>query len=271
MKKITALIFLILFVTFSCSRLDLAVNLANSYIANKADDFFDLTGDQSRWLKEALAKDIIRVRKTIFPQLATEMLKIADVLSYQKTFDSNSVLKSYDRLEGLYYDGLRIFSPTAVAFVDKLRPAQIEYFQKQADKKFSEMKEDPEEKSYSKIKKHFDSWMGGMTSTQKKELKKFIEKNPPPIKEVVYNRQHLVHEFIRAYPDKVARKSFVEGIFIKYEAMKDPAYNKLIDDKHKRVAGFFANILNNISADQKKTLIDTIRDRANQVVRISKN
>jgi len=271
MKKILLVCFIILCSVFSCSRLDLAVNLANSYITNKADDFFDLTGDQSRWLKEALAQDIMRVRKIIFPQLATEMLRIADLLSHQKKFDYNSVLSSYDRLEGLYYDGLKIFSPTAVAFVDKLRPAQLEYFQKQADKKFSEMKEDPEKKSYNKIKKHFDSWMGGMTSAQKKELKIFIEKNPPPIKDVVYNRQYLVHEFIRAYPDKVARRSFVEGIFTKYEAMKDPAYNKVIDDKHKRVAVFFANILNNMPADQKKTLINTIRDRANQVVRISKN
>lgn len=271
MKKITALIFLILLITFSCSRLDLAVNLANSYVTNKADDFFDLTGDQSKWLKTTLSSDITRVKKAIFPQLAAEMLRIADVINNHTTFDSDTVLNSYNRLEGIYYDGLKMFSPTAVAFVDKLKPAQIEYFQKQVDKKFSEMKEDPEKKSYNKIKKHFDSWMGGMTSTQKKELKAFIEKNPPPVKELVYNRQHLVHEFIRAYPDKVARKSFVEGMFTKYETMIDPAYKKIVTEKNKRVAVFFTNILNKMSADQKKTLVETIRDRANQVVKISKS
>jgi len=271
MKKITALIFLVLFVTFSCSRLDLAVNLANSYVTNKADDFFNLTGDQSRWLKESLSKDIMKVRKSIFPQLATEMLRIANLLSNQKNFDSNIVMNSFDRLEGLYFDGLKIFSPTAVAFVDKLRPAQIEYFQKQADKKFSEMKEDPEKKSYNKIKKHFDSWMGGMSSAQKKELKTFVKKFPPPIKEIVYNRQNLVQEFIKAYPDKEARKLFIEGIFIKYQDVMDPTYKKVIDEKNKRVEAYFANVLNNMSDDQKKTLIDTIRERANQVMKISKN
>lgn len=271
MKKVTALIFFILLITFSCSRLDLAVTLANSYIANKADDFFDLTGDQSRWLKDSLAKDITKVKKTIFPQLAAEMFKVADLISNHKAFDSDTVMTSYNRLERLYYDGLKIFSPTAVGLVDRLRPAQIEYFQKQVDKKFSEMKEDPEKKSYNKIKKHFDSWMGGMTSGQKKELKNLIEKNPPPTKEIVYNRQALVHEFIRAYPDKVARKAFVEGLFTKYEATMDPGYKKIIDAKNKRVAAFFANVLNKISDDQKKTLIETIRDRANQVVKISKS
>jgi ABC-type transporter MlaC component len=182
MKKIVALIILILCITLSCSRLDLAVNLANSYITNKTDDFFDLTSEQSKWLKQALAKDITKVKKTIFPQLATEMFNAAETLSSHKTFDSTVVLTCYKRLEALYYDGLKLFSATAMDMADKIMPAQIEYFQKQSDKKLSEMKEDPEKKSYNKIKKHFDSWMGGMTSGQKKELISFIEIYPPPVK-----------------------------------------------------------------------------------------
>lgn len=269
MKKL-AVLFLILCMTLSCSRLDMAVSLANSYVTNKADDFFDLTSEQRKWLKQALGHDIMMVKKTIFPQLAAEMFKVADTLNSQKTFDYNTVILSYNRLEGLFNDGLRIFSLTAVGFVDRLMPVQIEHFQKQADKKFSDMKEDAQKKSYNKIKKQFDSWMGGMNSKQKKELKTFVEKNPAPIKESVYNRQNLVHEFVRAYPDKVARKSFVEGIFTKYESMMDPGYKKLVNEKNKRVAIFFTNILNKMSEDQKQTLIETIRDRANQLIKISK-
>lgn len=271
MKKTNTLIFFLLLFTFACSRLDLAVKLANSYITNKADNFFDLTWDQNRWLKEALAKDINKIKKTVFPQLAVEMLKVADLLSNQKNFDSNIVMMSYSRLEGLYYDGLRILSPTATAFVDKLRPAQIEYFQKEVDKKFLEMKEDPKKKSYNKIKKHFDSWMGGMTSMQKQELKKFIENNPPPVNEIVYGRQQLVHEFIRAYPDSAVRRLFIEELFTKYHSVIDSNYKKMIEEKNKRVADFFANVLNKISDDQKQTLIETIRDRAHQIIKISKD
>lgn len=270
MKKLVALIMLILCITLSCSRLDLAVNLANSYIANKTDDFFDLTNEQSKWLKKALVRDITKVKKIIFPQLASEMFNAAETLSSHKTFDSRDVLTSYKRLEALFYDGLRFFSTTAMELADKIMPVQLDYFQKQSDKKLSEMKHDAEKKSYNKIKKHFDSWMGGMTSGQKKELKAFIDINPPPVKEVVYNRQTLIHKFVRAYPDKVARRSFVGGLFTKYETMMDPSYKKTVTEKNKRVAAFFTNILNNMSADQKKVLIDTIRDRANQLVKISK-
>lgn len=270
MKKIVLLCFIILFTVFSCSRLDLAVNLANSYIVNKTDDFFDLTGEQSKWLKKSIAKDIDKVKKTIFPQLATEMHKISQTISNQKTFDSSTVLTSYKRLESLFYDGLRVFAPTAMELFDKIQPAQMEYFQKEADRKFSEMKEDPVKKSYTKIKKQFDSWAGGMNSEQKKQLKLFVEKNPPPIKESVYNRQSLVHEFVRLYPDIVARKKYIEKLFTNYDSMIEPSYKKVLAEKHNRVAVFVTNVLNRMSEDQRQTLVETIRDRANQLIKISK-
>jgi hypothetical protein len=68
----------------------------------------------------------------------------------------------------------------------------------------------------------------------------------------------------------VARRAFVESLFTKYDSMMDSNYKKTVTEKNKRVAEFFTTILNNISPDQKKILIDTIRDRANQLVKISK-
>lgn len=270
MKKLFVLILMIFCFAISCSRLDLAVNLANSYVTNKADDFFDLTSDQSKWLKKSLANDINTLKKTIFPQLAAEMFKVADILNTQKSYDSTTVMNYYSRLEGLFYDGLRLFSPTAVAFVDKLTPSQIEYFQKESDKKFSDMKEDSQKKSYTKMKKQFDSWAGGLNAAQKKDLKEFVDRNPPPIKESVYNRQNLVHEFVRAYPDKDGRKKFVEGIFTKYESMMDPGYRTMVSNRNKKVAVFVSHFLNKMSEDQRQTLVTTIRDRANQLIKISK-
>ena len=271
MRKIMTLIFIILFASVSCSRLDLAVNLANSYIAKKTDDFFDLTWDQKSWLKEVLTSDISQIKKTIFPLLASEMLKIAELLGQQKVFDSKIVMTSYNRLEEIYYEGLKILSPTAIVLIEKLSPAQIEYFQKETDKKFLEMKDDSNDKSYKKMKKNFDSWMGGITSRQKEELKQFIEKNPTPIKDIIHNRQTLTHEFVKVYPDKVARKLFIERIFTNYSGTLSSDHKKIIDEKNNKVAVFFTHVLNTMPDNQKQTLINTIRDRANQIIKISKN
>lgn len=75
MKKIVLFLLIIVCIVASCSRLDLAVNLANSYVTNKADDFFDLTGEQSKWLKKALARDIEKVKKTIFSPISGRNVK----------------------------------------------------------------------------------------------------------------------------------------------------------------------------------------------------
>lgn len=265
---IVALLFITLTSITSCSRIDLAVNLANSYVTNKADDYFDLTRAQTSWLKEALGRDIDRVKKTIFPQLATEMFKAADTLNTRQVFDSNMVYGTYKRLENLFYQGLKIFTPNAVLFVEKLSPAQVAYFQKEFDKKAIDLKEEPEEKQYSKMKKQFDSWVGSVTSNQKKDIKNFVTTNPPPVQETVYNRQKMVHQFVNS--DLAARKVYVEKLFTSYESLREPSYAKIAEAKQKQVAGFVTSMLNKISADQKKTLVDTIRDRANQLIKISK-
>lgn len=270
MIKKTFLSFALLFSLIGCSRLDLAVNLANSYLTNKADNYFDLTGDQKKWLKTALDKNIAIIKKTILPQLAAELIKTADVINGQRIFDTSMVLSSYERLENLMYEALRVASSDAVTFASKLAPGQINVFQKEFDAKVAELKEKPEKKSYEKIKKQFDSWMGGLSSSQKKELKQFIEKNPPLVAETIYSRQLLVHGFVRAYPDSVARKKYVEKLFTQYDSMREPSYRKLVIEKNKKVAGFVSYVLNGMSDDQRQTLVDTLRDRANQLIKISK-
>ena len=172
MKSKSAILAAILLTTLitvtSCSRLDLAVNLANSYITNKADDYFDLTREQSKWLKVALERDIAKVKKTIFPQLASEMFKAASVLSEGRAVDYTLVYTTYKRLENLLYETLRIFSPSAVAFSERLTPNQLAHFQKEFDGKIKDLKEDPEDRTYQKMKKQFDSWTGAISSKQKK-------------------------------------------------------------------------------------------------------
>ena len=44
----------------------------------------------------------------------------------------------------------------------------------------------------------------------------------------------------------------------------------MIEDRNKNVAAFFTHFLNTMSATQKQTLIETIKDRANQIIKISK-
>lgn len=272
MKSKSALlvaVFLTTLITMSsCSRLDLAVNLANSYITNKADNFFDLTGEQKKWLKAVLERDIDKVKKTIFPQLASEMFKAASVLSEGRAVDYTLVYTTYKRLENLFYQTLRIFSPSAVAFSDKLSPNQLSHFQKEFDGKIKDLKEDPEDKTYEKMKKQFDSWAGSISSKQKKEIKSFANINPSPVNEIAYSRQTMAYQFVRL--DKNSRKAYVEKLFTNFESARGESYSKIVEDHNKKVVSFVTGMLNKMPQDQKKSLVDIIRDRANQLIKISR-
>ena len=270
MKKMLLLTSLILLISSGCSRLDLAFNLANSFLINKTDDYFDLDREQTKWLRAALDKDISTLKKTILPQLVSEMFKAADIISTQNTLDPETVLRTYERLENLFFATFRVFTSTAVALVDRLTPEQITYFKKEFDKNASELKENFEKKSYEKIKKNFDSWVGATTAGQKEEIKNFVSKNPPPINETVYNRQSLAYAFIKVFPDKAARRKYVERLCNDYGSMRELRFVKAVEEKNKKVTVFVTSVISKMTSDQKKTLIETIRERANQLVKISK-
>lgn len=271
MKKMFIILSFIIISINACSRIDLAVYFADTYVENKADDYFDLTRDQSKWLKSSLKSDIAKIKKTIFPQLAAELLRAADAIESQRVFETSTVQLSFDRAKNLFYDGLRTFSPEAILFADQLAPSQINVFQKEFDKKMRDLKEDDNEiETFKKMRKHFESWMGNLNSEQKKELEKFVKNTSSSINEKIYNRQVLAHEFVRVYPDRGARAKFVEGLFTRYESMREPGYSKFMAQKDKQLIALITNILNKMSESQRETLLETLRERANQLTKLSK-
>lgn len=271
MKKTIILLLSFLALTSSCSRIDLAVYFADTYVINKADDYFDLASDQKKWLKQALKTDIEKVKRTIFPQLAQELLKAADAIESQKTIELELAHTTYERVKNLIYDGTRIFAADAALFSEKLTNRQIIYFQKEFDEKLIDMRKDDSEKNtFKRYKKHFDTWLGYMTSAQKKSLENFVENSPSITKEKIYNRQTMAHDFVKAFPKKEMRKQYVTKVFTQYEAMRTPEFTKMSNAYNKTLVEYLTAFLNNMKADQRENLVENLRDRANQLIKLSK-
>lgn len=273
MKKILLPLLLVFCFFFnSCSRLDLAVQFANTYVTNKADDYFDLTREQIKWLRENFEKDFLRVQRTIFPQIASEMVRASDIINTNRPVDTTTVMITYERVKNLFYDGLRMFSGSSVLFADKLRPNQVTYFQKEFDKKMNDLREDENSKeSYKKMKKHFNSWLGSLTAMQKNEMEDFSKVNPPVTIEKIYNRQQLAHEFTSSFPDKENRKRFIIKLTTQFDQVYEGKFSKSAKDRNNGIIALVTSILNKMTDDQRQTLVQTLRDRANQLIKISKN
>lgn len=271
MKKIFLSLFLVIIFS-SCSRLDIAVGLASTYIVKKSNDYFDLTISQTKWVRSHFNTDFAKVKKFIFPQIAAEMISIADIVSGQKNITEAMVDTTSVRLKNFFYEGLRMFSGSAVALVDQFTPEQISYFQKEFEEINAELKEkSSQENSYKRMKKNYDSWLGGMTSDQKASLEKFTSTRPDLINEKIEHRKGLSNEFVKTYPDPLKRKTFIENLFNNYESLYSPNFAKITKDRNKLTASFVASVLNSMTEDQRKTLIETLRERANQLIKISKD
>lgn len=270
MNKLLVLL-LSFFLLSSCSRLDIAAQLAGAYVTNKADDYFDLTNSQSRWLKDNFNLDFAKIKKTIFPKISAELLKASDMISSGKNIDAKIVMNQYEQIKNLFYDALKMFTPRAVLFADMLTPSQVTYFQKEAKEKMEDLREEDSHKdTQKKLKKNFDSWIGSLSSSQKKEIDNFVVSSPSSLNEKLRHRQDVVQGFISAYPEKMQRKTYVERVFNSYESFYAPAYAKTVREENNKMAGFVASMLNKMSDEQRKTLIDNLRDRANQLMKLSR-
>lgn len=275
MKKVFTLflfplIFVLLF-TSSCSRLDLVVYFADNYVVGKVDDYFDLTSEQKKWLKTALKTDIEKVKKIIFPQLAQEFLRVADVLKSDRVLESEDVYLSYQRVRNLFYQGARIFAPHAVNFTESLSKEQIDFFQKELREKFVKMHQEATIKNqYKRMKKNFDSWIGSLSSGQKNQIENFVKTEPPIIHEKIYNRQLMAHNFVKSFPNKEERGRYVYNLFTQYDSMRMPHYGAVADAYDKKVVAFVTNFINEIRPDQREDLVANLRDKANQLIKLSK-
>lgn len=270
-KELLWIVF-ICFILNSCSRLDVAMRFASTYVVSKTDDYFELNREQNKWFREKFEQDFYQVKKIIFPQLAAELIKASDVISSKRAIDANMLSLSYERVKSLFYEGLRMFSANIALFAEQLLPYQIVNFQKEFDKKLRSLKEnDSSKEAYSRMKKQFGSWMGALTSIQNDELEKFTIENPPFTHEKIYNRQFLANEFYTAYPIKTNRAQFVLKLTTRFSEVYESKFSKLNIARTNKLFAVVSSILNKMNENQRETLVETLRDRAHQLASISKN
>lgn len=261
----------------SCSRIELAANWADTYIVNHIDKYFEVNSMQSQFIKKAVKDDVDEIRKKVFPSVADELE------SFQKKIESNTVFTFQDidhsqlELKKIFYDTVAIFEPNAQVFLKKLTTQQLEIFKSTFDKKTKELESDLEnpadakKKRFHKIKDQFQSWVGTLNNDQLFIIQQFTADNLPPLKEQLRNREKLSKEFLDSFKNAQSQSKFVSQLFTNYESMRDPDYAKASSIYQKKLLELVVVILNQLTPEQKKHLIDTIKDRAEQIRETAQN
>jgi hypothetical protein len=240
-------------------------------VANQLDHYFDMSNLQSQLVKKALKEDIVVIKKKIFPKLAIELQKISKDVEILTPFTLESVSAHEAQFKAIFKDGLTIIEPSVVEFAQRLQPEQLDSFKKEFEKKSRDIQKeamDPVEardKRFDKMRKYFEGWIGKMTNEQRSDLRKFAQLNIFPYKEQLINREKISKEFIQSFSDLEKRKQFVSNFVYHYESMRDPAYTKAILEDQKNMFELVATVVNKMNADQRKYLLETLKDRVEQL------
>lgn len=275
MKKLYFILNFTLLILPSCSRIEMAANWADTYILNQMDKYFDVNSMQSQFIKKALKEDIETIKHDVFPGAADQFEHLQKLFESNKAITIADIDKAEDELKAVFFKAIKIFEPNAQEFVKKLDQKQLAVFKVVFNKKMRELNEEMEkpdkasDKRFNRIRSQMQSWLGNLNKAQLAAIEEFSRHNLPPLKEIIKNREKIAQQFLESFqsPDKL--KSFIHTLFVNYESLRDPEYVKAVEADHKKLQGLIAEILNSMTPEQRKHVIETLKDRIDQLRKIS--
>ncbi|MBX3034062.1 MAG: hypothetical protein KF865_09060 [Bdellovibrionaceae bacterium] len=214
MKKL--LVLALLLMTAACSRLDVGVRFADTYMMYEADRFFDLTSAQDKELKPDVKTLVADVRREDFPKLANFMEKIATSLK-AKNPDRAQMDLWFQEGREMFREALSRLEPLALkvaSFADERQERHFaETFRKETDKlrgKYS-----TPEKALRQDRKRAERWLDffavDLNREQEKGLKEFLSAHPTPVNLQTNSREKFLAEFL-ATP-KTARPEWIHRFY----------------------------------------------------------
>lgn len=255
-----------------CSRLDFAFRWADTYIASKVDDYFDISSQQSKELKNDIQKDLQAIRTEVLPTWIDRLQGL------QKEVNEGPIKQ--DRV-AFYFDSFMNdveqintrFADTAVDFIATTKPGQIDHFVKAFHEKNAEdLKKytDSGKKQYrDKYIEWFEMFVGSLNSDQKKMIDENLAASPYPLEMKVKNKEHVFAKFIthRESPDDM--KKFVRDYYSNPTQYDLPEYRETMNSWKKNMQTLVTNVLSTLTDRQKTALRENLSEKTAQLQKIA--
>lgn len=274
MKKY--LLILILFFGFlsGCSRLDLAVRWADTFVMSSVTDYFDLTSEQDARARGDFRTALRDVKKIDFPILASHLEDFA-LLVEKKEVTDEKVDRFLDQVDSQVRTSIARFETMAQNLLDQQSGGSYEMFDaefsRKHEKDLKEARDDRAQKK--KVNKNIDRFVGEtvefLTEEQQKEVDAWIRTNPPPLQLQLESRKALFDQFKSLRADEKKRRDFIRSYFTNWIALQTPAYQKARMESHQRIRSLFKKVLATITEKQRKNLVENFRFRAKDFRAIS--
>jgi len=256
-----------------CSRLDIAVNWADTYIVSQADDYFDLNSAQSKELKNEVQQDIRKVRKELFPKWARSLRELEKETHtplteegfhkyFQESLEEGRTLQPY-------------FAETAAKFITQARPEQLEHFEKAIRKKNVEDEkkvqngQQARDESRKKYLRWTEMWINSLTKDQEQLLNRHLAEHPFPLEKQIQNKNHALEKFTAARLSPETLRSFVRDYVQDRGQYNDPDYQLAIKNYQSDLEKFVYQLALSLNDKQKKALSENLLEKASALEKLA--
>lgn len=273
MKKLLSLFICAIGIS-ACSRIDIAVTWADTYISSKVDDYFDITSHQKKILKESIRDDLRRLRQEQFKLWAAELNQLHHELT-TNTLDENKLREYFQRSLQNSKKIQPYFSQTASQFISSTTPEQLNYFERAFQKKAREdhkkvqttermLKEN--QKTY---RRWIDMWLGSLSKDQERLLNQHLQESPFPLDLQIKNREQVVVRIqeLRHSPDEL--KNFIRDYYKDRYQYTPPEYQRALANYQAGLEKFLIELLKSLNEKQKQTLSENLLEKAAILDRLS--
>lgn len=275
MNKMLAVLCLGFLSLTGCNQIGLAFRWADTYIASKVDDYFDISSKQSASLKNGLKKDLNELKTDLLPQWVARFRGIQSEvqkghLNPERTqFYFDLFMKDIDHINGR-------FSDTANVFISNTNNEQLEYFAKAFQKKTQDdLQKFQKTAQYQKEMRgkyleYFEMFLGTLNKDQQKMIDAHLVESPFPGELKARNKAHIISLYLKGNKSAEARRDFLKEYYNNPMALNLPEYQMAYQKYQHQLKKLVMQMMVTITEKQKKNLIDNLNEKTAQLERIAK-
>lgn len=266
---------LFLLLTTACNRSELLYRFADTLAVSKTDEYFDLTSEQHSDLKEDIQKDLQRVRKEVFPQVAKSLRQLEPITRKDK-LDPAELETHFTEFQKHFQNLAACFKDTAIKTSLRFSASQYTHFAKELRDEIRETEktnadsQDAIRDSSKRYRRALEFWVGGLSSEQKDKLTEFLTAHPYPWRTQNQNKEFVLKQYLDSRSDSEKLKKFVATFFTDTETLRLPVYAQAVSEHKKQFHKFLIDqFWPRLSKLQKDTLRENLIARAEELEKIA--
>lgn len=258
----------------SCTRLEVAMNWADTFAISAVTDYFELSSSQKSQAKAEFNATLHEIQKNDFPLLA-EVLERAANRVEKSELEATQIFSFYSEAEEIVKRAYQKFEPQAQKIVDNQAQSNFALFDKEFAKKVAHDREDAEkpETLLKNTVKKFNRWIDNtiefLTDSQDTQMRDMLKTQPAPVALQINSRESVYEKFKSVRSSEKDRHELIRKIFYDWESLQSSDYLKARKEYHERIKSWTVGLYKNLNDKQKKNLIKNLRSRASELRKLS--